>query len=113
MKVVLLDESAKRRQTITEKLESRGHVVTECRGSSEFLDAISSQTPGKVIIDLDAWKRGSAMFRYFDISKRILGTPVVFFNAHETFANIADRPRHDGDVILPRSSSVDIIVDGV
>ena len=113
MKVVLLDETTKRRLSIAEKLESRGHVVTLCRGSGEFLEALSTQSPGKVIIDLDAWKRGSAMFRYFDICKRILGTPVVFFNAHETFTTIADRPRHDGDVVLPRSSSVEFIVDGV
>ena len=103
MKVVILDEASKRKQSIIEKLEARGHSAFGCRASGDFMD----------IIVADSWRHGSAMYRYFSFGKRMSGIPVIVYNAPESFTALPDRPRHDEDIVLYRNADVELIIDGV
>ncbi len=113
MKIVILDETSKRKQALIEKLEARGHTAIGCRTTGDFMDTVVSQSPGKILVDSDSWRRGAAMFRYFGFGKRMAGIPVIVYNAPESFTNLPDRPRHDEDIVLNRGAEVELIVDGV
>ena len=113
MKVVILDEIQKRSTAICEKLEARGHSAVACRGTGEFIDAVESESPGKILIEAESWKHGSAIYRYFSFGKRFSGIPVIVYNAPDGFAGIAERDRHDEDQQMPRAVDADTIADGV
>ncbi len=111
MKIVVLDESKKMRQKITETLEEKGHTVITCLASGAFMDAIESSTPGKVLMNVDSWKHGKAMYTYFKIQKRLEDIPIVFYNVPDKFTSITDRNPHKDDKIYSRQTAIEDILN--
>lgn len=110
MKIVVLDESKKRRQQIIDALDEKGHNVLVCAGSGAFMDAIESSTPGKIMMNVESWKHGKAMYNYFKIAKRIEDIPIVFYNVPDKFTSITDRTPHKDDKIYAKQTSIEDVL---
>jgi DNA-binding response OmpR family regulator len=110
MKILLMDESTKRRDMIADALEKSKHSVVVCRNANEFMEAVSGGLPEKILLDVDTWNSGKALYHYFGVSRSLETVPVVFYNAPEDFSGIPDRSRHASDRILGRPTDVETAV---
>jgi DNA-binding NtrC family response regulator len=109
---MLLDESRKRATQITEAVGNGKHTVVRCSSSNEFMTALGDASAAdKLLLDVDSWNNGKAIYRYFDVSRRLEDMPVIFYNAPEEFSGIADRPKHSKDHILTKPTETDAIVE--
>jgi DNA-binding NarL/FixJ family response regulator len=113
MEIVILDELKSRRAAIAESLEKNRYKVVQCATSNEFMNAVTTMSPGHFLIDVDSWHHGRSVYSYFQIGKKIERFPVLFYNAPQNFSAVSDRIRHEKDYILPKPSEVDAIVDAM
>ena len=111
MKVMLLDESRKRAAQIAEAVGNGKHTLVSCGNSNEFMTALGETSADKLLLDVESWNNGKAIYRYFDVSRSLEDMPVVFYNAPEEFAGIPDRPKHSKDHILTKPTEADSIVE--
>jgi PleD family two-component response regulator len=113
MKVVVLDESRKRRDQFAEVLQGRGHTVTACSTSSEFMEAVQDSTPDAAALDVDSWTHGMALYKYFQFTDRLESIPVIMYNAPENYGGIAGRTRNEKDSILPGVKNAEPVADAL
>lgn len=110
MKVVVMDELKSRKQKIADMLEEKGHNVICCSATGEFMEAIETSTPNKILLDVESWQHGMAMYTYFKFAKNLVNIPIIFYNAPENFAGILDRGQNQNDKILNKQGDIDVIV---
>lgn len=113
MKIVVLDESKKRKEQITDLLEEKGHDVLLCSASGEFMEMIETATPDKILLDIESWHHGRALYTYFKFSKRIEDTPITFYNTPENFTAIPDRDPNPGDKIYTKHTDIEEVISDI
>ncbi len=113
MKVIVLDESKKRKEKIADMLEEKGYDVMACSATGEFMETIETLTPDRILLDVDSWKHGKVIFNYFKFSKKLTDVPIFFYNAPENFTSIVDRSQHQSDRVFNRQVDIDELVSSV
>ncbi len=113
MEMVILDDVKSRRTALAQTLEKSRHKVVQCATSNEFMNALSTISPGLFLVDVDTWRRGRSLYAYFQIGKKMERFPVLFYNAPQNFTAISDRARHEKDYVLQKPSEVGVIVEAV
>ncbi len=113
MKIVVLDESNIRKSQINDLLQDKGHEVTTCSATGEFMELLEMSEPDKILMDVEAWQHGSAVYSYYNVIKRIENIPITFYNAPENFSNITNRTQIENDKILNSPIDIDIIIQEV
>ena len=113
MKIVVLDESNKQRAQLHDLLQDKGHEVSACSGSGEFMELIEVSEPDKILMNVEAWQHGTAMFTYFNFITRLENIPILFYNSPENFSNIANRTHIENDKILNSPIDIDTIIQEV
>lgn len=110
MKILLLDDTKQRRTHLVELLQKKRYEVTACYSSNDFMNMVEKHKADIVLLDMESWYRGRAVYDFFGIAKRLENLPIIFYNASMNFSILNDRPRHTKDRILFRPSEVDAIV---
>jgi DNA-binding NtrC family response regulator len=113
MKILLLDDTRKRRNQLVEVLQKKKYDVIACYSSNSFMQSIEKQKINLILLNLDSWQKGAAMYTYFGIAKRLENLPILFYNASMDFSILHDRPRHGKDRILFKPTEVDAIVANI
>lgn len=113
MRIVVLDESKERIAQFGDILKRSKHDIDYLRGSNDFITRIQKSVPDRVLIDADAWKHGRAIYRYFSIGRRLENVPMTVYNAPDGFVGLTDRPKHNADIILPKSATTESIVETI
>ncbi|MBN2037416.1 MAG: response regulator [Chitinispirillaceae bacterium] len=113
MKILLLDDTRKRRNKLVEVLQKKKYDVIPCYSSNDFMQSIEKQKVGMVLLNLDSWRKGAAIYNCFGIAKKLENLPILFYNASMDFSILHDRPRHGKDRILFKPTEVDAIVANI
>ena len=113
MKIVVLDESKKRKEQIADLLEENGHDVLMCSASGEFMETIETRAPNKILLDIESWQHGRAIYSYFKISKRIEDIPITFYNAPENFTVFPDRNPNPEDKIYFKHTDIEEVISEI
>jgi DNA-binding NtrC family response regulator len=113
VKIVVLDESNKRKSQINDLLQDKGHEVATCSATGEFIELVETSDPDKILMDVDTWQHGIAIYTYFDFIKKLESIPIIFYNAPENFSNIVNRTQIENDKILNSPIDIDTIVQEV
>ena len=113
MKIVILDETKKRKNAMAELLEEKGCDVVRCSASGEFMETIDSSTPDKIFIDVESWKNGRALYTYFKFGRKLCESPITFYNAPEIFNGIAERNPNQGDKVYKRYTDLAEVLGGL
>lgn len=113
MKIIVLDDSRSRRKQVAEMLQKKRHEVTSCYASNEFIAALDKNSSEMVMLDLESWNRGGAIYTYFKIPQKLENLPILFYNAPSNFSILKDRPRHPRDRILFKPTDVETIANNL
>lgn len=113
MKVVVLDEMKKRNKQIVELLEEKGCDVVDCTATGDFMNSIESSIPDKILMEVESWQHGKAIYNYFKFSRKLNDIPIYFYNAPEKFLNITDRGQNPDDKVFVKHTDIDEIVSNV
>jgi len=113
MKLVVMDDSRKRNNQLSELLRRKKHLVVSCGGSGEFMEALEKSSVDRILLNVDTWQRGNAIYKYFGVAKRLSGVPVVFYNAPENFINISARERNEADRVLTKPVEPEAVAEAV
>ena len=112
MKILILDDLRSRRNEIAEKLVGKGTTVTACLSSNEFIAGIENN-PTCIAIDMESWYRGHAIYNRFNVSALLEKFPVVFYNTHQNFSMLGDRPRNENDRIVFNPAETDAVAAAI
>jgi hypothetical protein len=108
MRVVIMDESRERTQQLVDLLKKGRHEVECMAATNEFINRLMSKsTPDRIMVDADSWKHGKAIYNYFGIGRKLENIPVTVYNIPEGFSGISDRPKHNADVLLQRTATLE------
>jgi DNA-binding NtrC family response regulator len=110
MKVLILDDTRNRRNQLGEALQKKRYDVTALYGSNELIAALEKSKFDMMLLDMESWNRGKAIYGRFGIARRIESLPIVFYNAALNFTTLNDRPRHAKDRVFFKPSTVDTVV---
>jgi DNA-binding NtrC family response regulator len=113
MKILILDDTRKRRNELVEAVQKKQYEAIACYSSNDFMQAIEKQKINLVLLDMDSWIKSKAIFYRFGIAKRLESIPILFYNASMNFSILHDRPRHGKDRILFKPTEVDAIVANI
>ena len=113
MKIVVLDESKRRKEQIADLLEEKGHDVIVCSSSGEFMETIEASTPDKILLNIESWQHGKTIYNYFKFSKKMAETPITFYNAPENFTAIQDRNPNQGDKIYTKHTEIEEVLGDI
>lgn len=112
MNVLLMDDTRKRRSQIIE-LVSKQHTVTECFTSNDFIDHIENGNFDLVMLDMDTWTKGTSIYHYLKIGKKLEKWPVTLYNSDDDTPYLPDRTRHENDRILPKPFEIESLVESM
>jgi DNA-binding response OmpR family regulator len=110
MQILLLDESKKRRTQIAELLQKKKHTIRQCAASNDFMSVIEDSAPDRIILDGDTWRKGRAIYAYFNFGKKLENIPIVFYNVKEGAVTITGRESNAKDRILAGITEANDIV---
>jgi DNA-binding NtrC family response regulator len=110
MKILLLDDTKPRRNQLVDALQKKRYEVTSCYGTNDFVNAVEKHKADMILLDMESWYRGRAIYDYLNLAKRLENLPILFYNAHMNFSILNNRPRHAKDRILFKPSEVDAIL---
>ena len=113
MKVIVLDELRKKNNQICELLQRKKHKVISCHSASMFLEAMEEPSVDRVLMNVDSWQLGRAIYKYFNVPVRLSSIPVIFYNAPENFVNINAREKNGSDRVLPKTAEVAAIAEAL
>jgi DNA-binding NtrC family response regulator len=113
MKILLLDDTRKRRKELVDAMQKKHYEVEACYSSSSFMQLIDKQKINLILIDMDSWNKGKGVYSRFGIAKKLESLPILFYNASMNFSILHDRPRHGKDRILFKPTEVDAIVANI
>ena len=111
MKILLLDDSRKRRVQIKEAVSQNQHKLLDCSTSNDFVSSLENDSPELVLLDMETWRKGKSIYNYFRISKKLENIPIIFYNAEEDSYFIPERNRHEKDRVLSKPTEVENIVE--
>lgn len=100
MNILVVDENRVRRLQIVDALQKKRHTVEHCAASNDFLSALDKSKPERVVVDVPTWKKGKAIYAYFQVGKKLEKVPVLFYNSYEGFTLEGQRAPHEKDRIL-------------
>ncbi len=112
MNILLMDDNRKRRNQVKDLL-SRRHSVVDCFTSNDFMEEVYKDGYDLLMLDMDTWKKGSAIYRYFRISNILEKIPVLLYNTNSQTTCLPDRARHENDRILPKPFEIESLVESV
>ena len=113
MKVILMEESTKRNNQITELIQRKKHQVITCTNTNDFMQALEDSSVDRIVLNVETWQRGNAIYKYFGIPKGLGAVPVVFYNAPENFINITNRDRNENDRVLTKPVEPEAVVEAL
>jgi DNA-binding response OmpR family regulator len=113
MKILLLDDTRKRRNELVNAMQKKHYEVEACYSSNHFMQLIDKQKVNLVLLDMDSWNKGKAIFSRYGIAKKLETLPILFYNASMNFSILHDRPRHGKDRILFKPTEVGAIVANI
>ncbi|MBN1127523.1 MAG: hypothetical protein JXA71_00950 [Chitinispirillaceae bacterium] len=113
MKILLLDDTRKRRTGLVEAMQKKHYEPVACFSTNDFMQAVEKQKVSLVLLDMDSWNKGLPIYTYFKIAKKLETLPILFYNASMNFSILHDRPRHGKDRILFKPTEVDAIVANI
>ena len=90
MNIIVLEEVKSQKETFVQLLEEKGHEVTACLASGDFMEAVESVMPDLILMNVQAWQHGLAMYNHFNFVQKLEDIPIVFYNAPDNFPGIAD-----------------------
>ena len=67
MKVLLMDDVRVRRNHIKDAASKLNHEVTDCFSTNDFISIVEDSVPELLILDMDTWRKGKAIYNYFRI----------------------------------------------
>lgn len=111
MRVIVLDESKTQKDEIKDIFERKGHDVRAYFATADFIQAVDDSLPDKIIMNVDAWLHGKAIYSYFNFVKKLENIPIVFYNAPENFNGIQDRNQNQDDVIISKGEIVKEVIE--
>jgi hypothetical protein len=113
MKIIVMDESRKKNVQICELLQKKKHKAVSCQTSTSFLEALDEGGIDRILLNVESWQRGRAMYKYFDVPARLGAIPVVFYNAPENFINITARDKNEQDRVLASPAEAEAVVESI
>jgi DNA-binding NtrC family response regulator len=113
MKILILDDTRKRRNQLTDALQKKRFEPTACYSTNEFISSLDKHKFDVVLLDMDSWNRGKSVYNYLGLAKRLENLPIVFYNAGMNFSILNDRPRHGKDRILFKPTEADAIINSL
>jgi DNA-binding response OmpR family regulator len=113
MKILVMDDTRKRRNQIKEEIVKKGHEVTECFTSNEFMNRIGENKAELILLDADTWKKGKSIYNYFRIAKKMENIPVVFYNSEDDNMAIPERSGNERDLVLSKPTEIEAVLDRV
>lgn len=109
MNVAVLYENKRNRSELKAAIERKGHEVVLASNTNEFFELLGADTADTYVIDMQAWYRGRAIYKYFGIPRKIADTPVIFLNIPEGFTALEGRDTIPGDVMLEKDAGLEEI----
>jgi len=106
-----MDDTRKRREELKIAIEKHHKGVVDFYSSNDLITSVDESAPDLLVLDMDTWKKGRAIYNYFKIGKKLENTPVILYNADEDMYFIQDRTRHEKDRVLPKPTEVGTIVE--
>ncbi|MBD3344114.1 MAG: response regulator [Chitinivibrionales bacterium] len=113
MEILVFDESRKTRDALTDSLGKKNTNVTCCSSSNDFMTTMQETSPDRILLDVTTWRKGTAIYNYFNFAPRLNKIPVVFFNAPENFSSIQGRESHEQDRILREPTDIQDLISVV
>lgn len=114
MKVLLLENSRKKRIALHEELEEKKVKVTSCSSSDSFLSLVSEDKGfDKIVMNEEFWDKGRSIYSYFNVASKLADIPLITYNANENFSNICDRAANSSDQILHKPVDNSLIIEAV
>jgi hypothetical protein len=108
MRLLVLDESRERSTQLIDLLKKSRHEVECISNTNDFIaKSTGKSVPDRILVDADSWRHGKAIYDYFGIGLRLESIPLTIYNSPEGFAGPADRPRHNADVLLPKTATIE------
>jgi len=111
MKIVIMDDTRKRREQLKEAISKHYKNVVEFYSSNDFITSIEESSPDLILLDMETWRKGKSIYNYLRLGKKLENTPVILYNAEEDTYFIQDRTRHEKDRVLPKPTEVGSIVE--
>lgn len=112
MKILLLDDTNKRKDQLAEAIGKKYEVVG-CSSSNDLMTALESTKVDLALLEMGTWRKGKSIYNYFHIGKKLENVPVILYNAEEDAYFINDRTRHERDRILSNPTDIETIIDTV
>lgn len=109
MNILILDEQKPRRVELADVLGKNKHKVTCCSTSNEFNANLDRSTYDMLLCDVESWRRGHAIYNYFNTQRKLEKMSILFYNADERFSGLPDRARNEKDQIVPAGTAVESI----
>ena len=113
MKILVMDDTRKRRNLLKEEITKKGHEVLECFTSNEFMNKIGENKAELILLDSDTWKKGKSIYSYFKIAKKMENIPVIYYNSEDDSMAIQDRSGNERDLVLSKPTEIEAIIDRV
>jgi hypothetical protein len=113
MKIIVMDETGKGNLHLTDLLQKKKHKVVSCPNSAAFLDALNDGGVERIMLNVESWQRGRAIYKLFDIPAKTGSVPVTFYNAPDNFTNIPARARNEKDRVLAADVQLDAVAESV
>ena len=114
MKAIVLGDGRGRAEPIKEAFSKKKIDATVCRTSNDFMAALCARSFDAAYVNAGTWKKGRSIYEYFGAGSRLESTPIVFYNADETFvAAVAGRPQHENDRVFEQPTDVETVLDSL
>lgn len=111
MNIIVLEESKGQKEKFLELLEEKGNEVTGCLASGDFMESVESVMPDLIIMNVQAWQHGLAIYTHFNFVEKLEEIPIIFYNAPDNFPGITDRAQCQEDKIYHNEIEVEVIVN--
>lgn len=111
MKIIIMDDTRKRREELKTAVEKHHKNVLALYSSNDFITTVEESVPDLILLDMETWKKGKAIYNYLKIGKKLDNTPVILYNAEEDMYFIQDRSRHEKDRVLQKPTDVSTIAE--
>jgi DNA-binding NtrC family response regulator len=109
MKIIIMDDTRKRREELKAAIEKHHKGVIDLYASNDLISSIDESAPDLLVLDMETWKKGRSIYNYFKIGKKLENTAVILYNADEDMYFIQDRTRHEKDRILQKPADLNAI----
>jgi len=113
MKIFIVDDFKKRADSLSVMLQAKKHTITCCTSSNSFMDEMQKAKPDRIIMDIESWKKGRAIYSYLSFDRQLDDIPVTFYNSADENAAIANRQSNPADVVIVKPVNPEAIAESV